>query len=61
MPRAGFEPVTPSTKRSQTYALDGSAKEKTTLHKMIKLLMLFNEIIRVYSENHKEHKCKIHS
>jgi hypothetical protein len=27
MPRAGFEPVTPATKRPQTYALDRAATE----------------------------------
>jgi hypothetical protein len=32
MPRAGFEPATPATKRAQTYALYRAANQSVTLH-----------------------------
>jgi hypothetical protein len=56
MPRAGFEPVTPATKRSQTYALERAAtgigvQKRHNLYKN-SWLMPFKEIITIYIEYH---------
>jgi hypothetical protein len=39
MPRAGFEPATPATKRPQTYALDRAPK-----HSCVKFLQVINSV-----------------
>jgi hypothetical protein len=48
MPRAEFEPVTPPTKRPQTYALDRAATEVGTLNYFLNLNFLpwyYNKMI----------------
>jgi hypothetical protein len=44
MPRAGFEPVTPATKRPQTYALDRAAAGIGCLVNYFRLLFLLKAV-----------------
>jgi hypothetical protein len=49
MPSAGFEPVTPATKRPQTYALDNAATEVGYLRHWKQNKMFKEVIIKVNS------------